>query len=64
MFQYFDVCHVDSATIYRVHFFSNQLEAGLAGFENLNTQPPESIDHLYLGSTNGPYHLPPCLYIS
>ena len=31
-------------------FFSNQSKAGLAGFENLNTQPPESIDHSYLGS--------------
>src|SRR6266567_7770222 len=31
-------------------FFLDQLKAGLAGFENLNTQPPESIDHSYLGS--------------
>jgi len=32
------------------YIFSNQSKAGLAGFENLNTQPPESIDHSYLGS--------------
>ncbi len=43
----FEVRHVDSATTYRAHFFSNQSEAGLAGVENSNT---ESIDHSYLGS--------------
>jgi len=32
--QYFEVRHVDSATTYRAHFFSNQPEAGLAGFAN------------------------------
>ena len=46
----FEVRHVDSATTYRAQHFLNQSKAGLAKFENLNTQPLESIDHSYLGS--------------
>jgi hypothetical protein len=50
LLQSFEVRHVYFAGRYRPHFFLDQLKAGLAGFENLNTQPPESIDHSYLGS--------------
>ena len=50
--QCFEVRHVDSATTYRAQHFLNQSKAGLAKFENLNTQPPESIDHSCLGSMN------------
>ena len=52
MFQYLNIRHVDSAITYYAYFFSNQLEAGLVGFKILNTQPPKSIDHLYLRSIN------------
>jgi len=40
---------VYSAGRYRPRFFLDQLKAGLANFENWNT---ESIDHSYLGSIN------------
>ena len=49
----FEVRHVDSATTYRAQHFLNQSKASLAKFENLNTQPPESIDHSCLGSIKG-----------
>src|SRR6266567_8572828 len=43
IFQYFKVYHVNSATTYRPQVFLNQSEAGLAKFENWDTQTPESI---------------------
>ena len=38
MFQYFKVCHVNSAMTYRAQLFLSQLEASLAKFENFEPQ--------------------------